>query len=798
MTRFYCYHGSPGTMKDFSLIQNELVDSTFVDMSYRTQLIEERGTILAYSWGSVRALNDLTHYANLIDEVILIAPYTRPKNKAFMSALLNAPGIGNFLLGKLGKKSIEKFINESCSPLQAPERYKIMAKELSDPCTIRTAMNEKQHIAVPSDHELSKLNVKVTIIWGDGDKTSAFGEQIAPLLKAFKDSEVIKIKGGGHALSWTHPKTLAQYLKGERGDISHLFDIGYHEGMSPLNNVYSFLDDHLVNRPDKQILRWVEKDVLSEWDNNIETPLKHEGVTVTGLHQKVEAIAAGYIKLGLKKGDRVILFIPMSLDLYAAMFALQKIGAIPVFLDSWARRDQIGTAARSVMPRAMVSLEVVFDILNKSPAFKLLPYKIVSGAHKKKYSASIEELSKTTDRVETAAMEREDTAIITFTTGSSGTPKGANRTHRFLAAQHYALGRALPYTEQDVDLPVFPIFSLNNLAAGVPTVIPAFDVGAPGEFDTQILLAQMTACNVTSATLNAHLLISSAKYCLDNGIKQENMRRVVTGGAPISRDNMIDITNVAVNAEAWVLYGSTEVEPISHIEAQTMINYKSISETDSELVDAGVNVGAMDSGLDYRFIKINGDTVLIESADDWKDLTVENGQVGELIVAGEHVCDGYYNNPDAFHRAKIRDENGVIWHRTGDLTRIDELNNIWLVGRVHNAINRNGVYAFPVRAEVIMKKLEFTKRCAYLGMPDEKLGEKTVVVVEPNDESWITDDEKKVEMTTELKRILGKNDVIIDEVVFIKDIPMDSRHNSKVEYHVLRERILKGEGSYGL
>ncbi len=797
MTKFYCYHGSPGTIKDFSLISTEFPNDTFVDMLDRGQLIDGKGKILAYSWGAVRALNDLTHYSNYIDEVILISPYIEPKNKIIMNALLNAPFVGDFLLRKLGQKSIDKFIAESCHPLMAPESYKIQSRDLSDPCTIRTSINEKQHIGAPNKNELSKLNVKVTIIWGESDKTSSYNEQIAPLMDAFSSAELIKIAGAGHALTWTHPKTLSQYINGERGDFSSLFQIGYHEGSSSLNNVYSFLDDHLKNRPDKKILRWVNKDVLEAWDKNIDSPLEHDGITVTELHQKVEAIAAGYIKLGLKKGDRVILFIPMSLNLYASMFALQKIGAIPVFLDSWARRDQLGTAARSVMPKAMISLEPVFDILKKFPAFKLLPYKIVSGPHKSKYSASLEELEKTTDRVETAKMEREDTAIITFTTGSSGTPKGANRTHRFLAAQHYALSRALPYAETDVDLPVFPIFSLNNLASGVPTVIPAFDVGAPGEFDTQILLAQMKACDVTCATLNAHLLISSAKYCLDHGIKQDNMRRVVTGGAPISRDNMIDITNVAPNAEAWVLYGSTEVEPISHIEAQTMINYKSISMEDPELVDEGVNVGEMDGGLQYRFIKINKDPVIIEDAKDWDRLIIPNGEVGELIVAGEHVCDGYYNNKDAFFRAKIRDENGVIWHRTGDLARIDELNNIWLVGRVHNAINRGGVYAFPVRAEVIMKKLSFTKKCAYLGMPDEKLGEKIYVVVEPTDHAWISDEAKKQEMTTELKRILGKNDVIIDEIVFINDIPMDSRHNSKVEYHVLRDRILNGEGVYG-
>ena len=131
--------------------------------------------------------------------------------------------------------------------------------------------------------------------------------------------------------------------------------------------------------------------------------------------------------------------------------------------------------------------------------------------------------------------------MITFTTGSSGTPKGANRTHRFLAAQHYALHSNIPYEEGDVDLPVFPIFSLNNLAEGVATVIPGFDVGVPSEIDVPALLAQFKACGVTCTTLSPSLLNRLSSFCLKNNIKLPDIRRVVTGGAPVSRLSLIHI-----------------------------------------------------------------------------------------------------------------------------------------------------------------------------------------------------------------------------------------------------------------
>ena len=186
-----------------------------------------------------------------------------------------------------------------------------------------------------------------------------------------------------------------------------------------------------------------------------------------------------------------------------------------------------------------------------------------------------------------APVEKEHTALITFTTGSSGTPKGADRTHRFLAAQHYALNRHLPYVEGDVDLPVFPIFSLNNLAAGVNTVIPAIDVGTPSDRDSLILMAQMKSQNVTCVTLSPGLLNGLSKYCLDNKITLPGLRRIITGGAPVSRDDTKRIKSVCPNAEILILYGSTEVEPMGHISASEMLNLKTRADEDAEWVDEG-------------------------------------------------------------------------------------------------------------------------------------------------------------------------------------------------------------------
>lgn len=565
--------------------------------------------------------------------------------------------------------------------------------------------------------------------------------------------------------------------------ISEKKPFGYHEGVHGLNNVAAFLTQHVETIPDKPILSWVHPDKLKEWSYNLEDPLPHDSVTVRELDHLVAVIATGFKKLGIKKGDRVIIFVPMCLYLYAAMFALQKIGAIATFLDGWARRDQMDTAAKVVGAKAFISVEKAFDYMGDLPEIGKIPLKISIGPTTRDYSASIEKLMKGIIRSTTEPVEKEHTALITFTTGSSGTPKGADRTHRFLAAQHYALDKHLPFNDSDKDLPVFPIFSLNNLAAGVNTILPAIDVGQAGEKDALVLIAQMKSAGVTTTTLSPSLLRHVYAYCLDNNITIPFIRRIITGGAPISRDDLVKTTQIAPNAEVLVLYGSTEVEPMAHIEAKEMIARK--NNPDPEWEDEGVNVGKFDSGLAVKYLKINKEAISVSSDEDWSKIEVEKGKPGEIIVSGEHVCQNYYNNKEAFKKSKIKDHKGIVWHRTGDIGRVDEQGDLWFMGRIHNAISRGGEYFFPVRAEVIMKKLPFVEYAAYLGMPDTSLGEKTIAVFT----HWENAEGNESEWKKEIQRVMDKNGVICDEIVLTDNIPLDARHQSKVEYEVLRKQL---------
>lgn len=562
--------------------------------------------------------------------------------------------------------------------------------------------------------------------------------------------------------------------------------IGYQSGEVIQNNVINYLELHAQDFPDRIALKWVDRSAGPIPENDPSQPFVYQQINFGDFSKLVGVTAKNLQLLGIKKNDRVIIFLPMSLELYTAMFAIQRIGAIAVFLDSWARRDQLGASAECVEPTAMISHHAAFELIKNIPEFASMRYRIIAGpGADSAYTATLQELMTNNNGVsEITPVTSEFTALITFTTGSSGKPKGANRTHRFLSAQHKELHDVIPYNEDDKDLPAFPIFSLNNIASGVTTILPALNLANPTALDSAMLVNQIINEKLTCCTLSPSMLNNLSEHCRVSNIHLSGLRRVVTGGAPISKDDVKNFCAVAPNSKVWVLYGSTEVEPMAHIEAQEMINME--VNTDPEIVEEGVNVGHISENLKYKFIKVHKGIIEGENS-DLSEWDVPPGEVGEFIVSGDHVCQNYYNNDQAFKSTKIRDKQGRIWHRTGDLAYIDEKKYLWMVGRIHNVIQRANRYYFPVRPEVLLKRFDFVDKCAFLGMQDDQLGEKNTIVIQPAG-NFVR--EKHI---SEILRIFRKNLIPVDSLYIVKSIPFDPRHHSKVEYEKLRNSLTEAD-----
>lgn len=793
MKTIIALHGNPGHPEDWTLLKNalpeayQLIAVDAYDHEWLNLLKKDstKKILLGHSWGCYQILKNLKQLEPFVEKVVLVNPYLKPEKEisAVASLLLQVPVLSDALLKSNHAKSHATFFKDLIAPLneQNISYLKNVKERLQDwKLWQKTALTKIKMQGSPLSLGDISTAVPIFVIHGEQDQISAAAFQNQVLESLSIRSKTLNLQGG-HGLIWSHLVDIIQTLTGDSKVVSH--KIGYFPGTDERNNVIGYMEKHLRDFPDRIALTWANRESLQKWDGNPQTPILHDKITYKHFAARINSFAKGLLDIGIQKGDRVIIFLPMALDMYTAMFAVQRIGAIAVFLDSWARSHHLGASADCVGPKAMISFKMAFDLVEQVQEFKSMPLRILYGPGDK-FTHKFEDLLKP-DPSPVAPVESEFTALITFTTGSTGKPKGANRTHRFLSAQHHALSHVIPYGEKDKDMPAFPIFSLNNLASGVTTVLPALDLANPSDKDPALLACQIINENINCTTLSPSMLVGLSKYCKEKGIQLSHLRRVVTGGAPISKDDVKAFYEIAPQSDLWILYGSTEAEPMAHIEGRDMLKESLIQ--DPEIIEEGVNVGHISDDIDFKFIRMKDGPIVLDQ-DMWKSVEVGTGEVGEFICTGDHVCREYYNNPEAFTSTKILDEQGRVWHRTGDLAYIDPEKNLWIVGRVNNAIERAGKYFFPVRAEVLLKRFDFTFRCAFLGMDDAQLGQATHAAIELKSDidvqSFDFAGAKK-----QVQRIFEKNKIPVDHIQFVNKIPMDPRHHSKVEYKVLKAQL---------
>jgi acyl-CoA synthetase (AMP-forming)/AMP-acid ligase II len=496
-------------------------------------------------------------------------------------------------------------------------------------------------------------------------------------------------------------------------------------------NVLSILTDVARRHPDRPALI-----------------LGRESIAFSALRERIDRASSGLQREGLQPGDRAIVMIPMSIDLYVAMLALLDLGAVAVFVDPWIGWRQIASFAAYAEPRAWLGIP-------KSHMLRLLtgrlPITVTTGRRLGPFPArrTLSEIEEPAGDGAVHASQPDDPALITFTSGSSGEPKGANRTHRFLLAQHRALAAEFPAQEGDVDMPMFPVFALNNLAVGVPSVVPDMDFRRVDRVDGAAILRQMLTHGVTTCTASPPFFDRLASTGENPGL-----RRILTGGAPVSDAQLRAWRRAFPDTEIVVAYGSTEAEPVAHLTAEERL----------ELKGPGFCAGRPIDRIRAKVI-------------DEEGRELPQGRIGELIVTGDHVCRDYYRNPKAVKENKITDQDGTVWHRMGDTGWFDAQGRFWIAGRVHSTIRRGGELIHPQLVEQAAQGEDpRIRRAAAVG-----LGERVVLVIETD-----AGEEIKKDIHTRLAAA-GQT---VDEIRLTKmPLPVDPRHNSKIDYGKLRERL---------
>ncbi len=489
-----------------------------------------------------------------------------------------------------------------------------------------------------------------------------------------------------------------------------------------------------------------------------------ENLSYGELAERCAQMQHGLKKLGLMIGDRVLILARPQVQTYVLMLALLSLGLVPVLIDRGMSRPRILASIRVSRAKIAIGEVAVLRLWWLFPPLWKLPRYALNG-----HAAGVNDLrplmSKIADTPECELLDPSAHGLITFTSGSTGNPKGADRTHHSLIEQHLAIRAHWPDQDDDIDSPCFPVLVLHNLCCGISTIMPRVDLAAPAHVNGRQIMSQWRESGITRISAAPAFMSRVCQFALSTKQQFPAIRAIAIGGSTLPYDLVINLDMIFPNAEIMLVYGSTEAEPIAEIFLPELRQYWQHY--------AGHLVGLPAVGAEVRIVDPDAD---LDSESDVDIAAVSADNIGEILVAGKHVLHGYVDNPAANKESKIPRARGDVWHRTGDAGFFDPEGRIWLVGRIKDAlwIENERVYTFAPEKDC--DALAGVVRSALV-----QYQQQTILVLEAT----------ACPEHRQLLAILHKHGIPQASLVLVKKMPVDGRHNSKIDRTALLAGIAK-------
>jgi olefin beta-lactone synthetase len=489
-------------------------------------------------------------------------------------------------------------------------------------------------------------------------------------------------------------------------------------------------------------------------------------VSYLQLEQSVGRTAALLRRAGLQAGDPVLLLCPMCVELYVALAAVLRCGMTAMFLDPSAGRTSIDRCCELLPPQALIATSRAHLLRTLSVGLRRIPRKFSIGA-RIPLARRVEQAADLPYSPDVQMCDADTPALVSFTSGSTGRPKGAVRTHGFLLAQHRAVEAALALSAGQVELVTLPIFVLANLASQVTSVIGDADLRRPGAIDAGPVLDQLQRHAADRLVGSAALIERVVAHCEQNDIGLPTLKQVFTGGGPVSATLLERLQRIAPAADITAVYGSTEAEPIS------TVRLAQIGSAEREAMSRGEGLlaGRPVDSLSVRIMQDQWGVPVGPLTDsEFERRCRPPRHAGEIVVSGDHVLPGYLHG-EGESETKFR-VNGTVWHRTGDAGYFDGQGRLWLLGRCAARVEDDWGTLYPLGVEQAAQRDPRIRQAALMSHRGQR-----VLAVSVKDRSIPPD------VPSLLQKLAFAN---VDEIRILKRIPVDTRHNSKVDYPALQ------------
>ncbi len=494
---------------------------------------------------------------------------------------------------------------------------------------------------------------------------------------------------------------------------------------------------------------------------------QYDVIDFAALTYRISAYEHGLAAAGLQAGDRVIMLVTPGADFLALSYAVMGRGGVPVFIDPGMGIDAVVACIHEAQPSGFIGVPKAHLLrLKASNLFSSLRFCIVVGR------LPVFGATRLSDQLKPGVSlpvpiprQAEDAALVAFTSGATGRPKGVIFTNRTLTKQLAVFRDNFGFRSGEQDLSLLPIFSLYTSALGVGSIFPPLDPSRPLSLVPKQIIRVMHDLGNQTSFGSPTLWAKLARYCQQTGTLLPQLRRVFVAGTSVSPETLDLLKAVCPQAESFTPYGATEALPVTLAAAADLRKYPMVSALSGE---QGTPVGRAIECVQLRVVQILAgptDVLLVDCPER---------VIGEILVSGETVSLEYLSRPEATTASKVC-EGGRVWHRMGDMGYLDGNGQLYFCGRrVHIVVASERIF-HSVPVENVFNRHPEVSRTALIGVDGLP-----AVVVEPR--SRLLDLAARRRLAGEL-RTLGAADLVtspIKRFYFHPSFPVDARHNAKI------------------